>query len=466
MTEAVNQSNDNQWDWQCQPEADALVRGLVDVFLARCPAANELARRMLDETSTRFVDWIDFIAAPASQVPADRLTSTGYTHRPEPGAPTRHIHEGAMLPAILIEDGPMRVGIKVDAVADFLAMWQVTPDTPILGEPWGQLRMAAAFKADEAELICVERHGCRDFEPPAYSPALAIAAQQVLETFRRRRRLFHTQEQGVNATLESAKHAVAQLAEHTNESSARNFACDLFFHAERDYWQRRNAAARWQKHRQDRLGLGWANHDHHTYRCSRKRYNQTIAIFETLGFHCRERFYAGQEAGWGAQVLEQSTTGHVIFADVDMSPEEVAYDFAHHPLEAPTELGTVGLWVALHGDSILQAGMHHLECQFDHDRLTADLQASGHKVMDRFTDFDYLRQAFTAGETWPVDERRIEKLLADNLITREQANRFRANGAIGSHLENLERNQGYKGFNQHGVSDIIRRTDARTLLNA
>ena len=34
-------------------------------------------------------------------------------------------------------------------------------------------------------------------------------------------------------------------------------------------------------------------------------------------------------------------------------------------------------------------------------------------------------------------------------------------GAVGSHLENLERHDGYKGFNQHGVSDIIKRTDAR-----
>jgi hypothetical protein len=34
-------------------------------------------------------------------------------------------------------------------------------------------------------------------------------------------------------------------------------------------------------------------------------------------------------------------------------------------------------------------------------------------------------------------------------------------GAIGSHLENLERNDGYKGFNQTGVSDIIARTDPR-----
>lgn len=31
----------------------------------------------------------------------------------------------------------------------------------------------------------------------------------------------------------------------------------------RDYWPSRNRAARVQRERQDRLGLGWANHDRH-----------------------------------------------------------------------------------------------------------------------------------------------------------------------------------------------------------
>ena len=76
-------------------------------------------------------------------------------------------------------------------------------------------------------------------------------------------------------------------------------ACDLFFRAERDYWQSRNRAAQIQKMRQDALGLGWANHDHHTYRSSREHFATLISIFEMMGFHCRERFYAGKEAGWG-----------------------------------------------------------------------------------------------------------------------------------------------------------------------
>ena len=36
-----------------------------------------------------------------------------------------------------------------------------------------------------------------------------------------------------------------------------------------------------------------------------------------------------------------------------------------------------------------------------------------------------------------------------------------AKGAIGSHLENLERREGFKGFNQQAVSAIIAATDPR-----
>ncbi len=78
----------------------------------------------------------------------------------------------------------------------------------------------------------------------------------------------------------------------------------------------------------------------------------------------------------------------------------------------------------------------------------------------------YLKQAFTRGEMWPVDERRIERLLADKWITLEQAARFRSEGVLGSHLEILERNGGYKGFNQTGISEIITRTDPRRMIGA
>ena len=71
------------------------------------------------------------------------------------------------------------------------------------------------------------------------------------------------------------------------------------------------------------------------------------------------------------------------------------------------------------------------------------------------------RQAFTEGERWKVRPERIERLLRRGLITAEQAKQFGENGALGSHLENLERNDGFKGFNQTGVSEIIAATDPR-----
>ncbi len=67
------------------------------------------------------------------------------------------------------------------------------------------------------------------------------------------------------------------------------------------------------------------------------------------------------------------------------------------------------------------------------------------------------------GKRWAVNEQRIAKLLAQGLITEDQAKTFRTQGAVGSHLENLERNEGFKGFNQKGVSEIISATDPRKL---
>jgi hypothetical protein len=68
---------------------------------------------------------------------------------------------------------------------------------------------------------------------------------------------------------------------------------------------------------------------------------------------------------------------------------------------------------------------------------------------------------FTEGEIWPVEESRLTPLMAKGRITAEQAEQFRRHGALGSHLENLKRNEGSKGFNHKGVSDIIARTDPR-----
>jgi len=241
----------------------------------------------------------------------------------------------------------------------------------------------------------------------------------------------------------------------------RDIACHLFFEEERAYWESRNRAGRLQKFRQDALGLGWGNHDHHTFRCSRAHFADLIKFLDKLGFRKRERFYAGAEAGWGAQISEQPVTGIVIFADVDLTPEETEIDFSVKKLPPASTLGTVGLWVGLHGESFLDAGMHHLEARFDFNSLREQLQREGVNTMKPFSDFEFLRQAFTEGERWPVRRERAEHLVAAGLVTGEQSEQFLRDGAIGSHLENLQRHGGFKGFNQKAVSAIISATDPR-----
>lgn len=471
------------WNWEPQPEAQRLVDELLELYLDLCAPARELAGRMKTETGTRFKDWVDAIFIPAEDADLERLAEVGYeldtnarSGAVSCGLSAVYRNHLGLFPAIcLIEDDHIAVAIKCERVADAMARlgqrWgTISTDETVGPGPFSRTRWAQLATDGEgdakAELWAIERHGCTHFGEINDSAEARLASLTHLERLRNRKRDFgvgvDADAQGVAELHRLIDEAMTDLAAAGVEATdARDWIADLFFQAERDFWMSRNAAARVQYARQQTLGLGFANHDHHTYRCGRGPYAQVIAVFEKLGFWCREKFYAGGEAGWGAQVLEHPA-GFVIFADVDMRPDEIEGDFAHEGFGGKDDLHTVGLWVALHGESLLQAGMHHLECQFDWHALKAQLETeAGIGMMDPFTTFPYLRQAFTEGEQWDVGEPRIAALVADGRITDAEAERFRNEGARGSHMENLERNDGFKGFNQQGVSDIIARTDAR-----
>lgn len=442
------------YQWERQPQAEALVRELVAEFLGRNTFAAELARRMKDETGTRFYDWVDYIALPAADARVARLKAAGYEQVASDANRSVYTNSGGMFPAIIVRSAgnEIEVGIKVEFAADFAAAHGI--QNAIVGEPLSMYRSLVVSEEKGARLAVVERHGCR-FRPAAFDAKTAVAMLRHFEAFRSRRRDFGDDDAaGFEHANNLIDKAIADLG--------ADLTCDIWFAAEREYWQRRNRAAQVQKARQDKLGLGWGNHDHHTYRCARENFRLLVATWEKLGFHCRERFYAGREAGWGAQVMEQPNAGIITFNDVDLTPDELMGDFSHDGLQPREKFGTVGLWCALHGDSFLQSGMHHLEAQFDFDSLRDQLEKEdGVKMMKPFTNFTFLRQAFTEGERWKVAESRLQRALSNGYITQEQAKQFREQGAIGSHLENLERNEGFKGFNQTGVSEIISATDPR-----
>jgi hypothetical protein len=443
----------SEFEWSVQPHAAELVAELLADIETQCAAVRSIRRRLLEETGTRLQDWVDHLVLPEDDRLAERLVETGFSNDDSPdGLVWRH--PGGLFPAIrFYPRETRRVVLKVDSVTDFLFAHRLFDRDIIDGSPLAPIRRSRVAVEGCCELWVIERHGTQALTP---LPADAQLQSRVLdwgEAFRFRRRDFEHDADGFDF--------LATLVRRASRDLGRARACDLFFKAERQYWQARNRAAGVQKARQDTLGLGWGNHDHHTYRSSRAHFARLVSVLESLGFECRERFYAGREAGWGAQVLEQPACGITIFADVDLSPEEVSEDFAHRPLAPRAELGTVGLWCRLHGEAILQAGMHHLECQFDYEAARRQLEAEGIPVMKPFTDLPYLRQAFTRGEVWPVDAKRVEALLREDLITSSQADKFRAEGAIGSHMEILQRDEGYKGFNQSGVNEIIRATDPR-----
>lgn len=453
MTDSHSTPGTPLFQWSPQPEAARLIADLTAGIERDLPAAQRLRDRMLRETGTRLDDWIDHLALPHDELIGDRLHDAGFMADESVGDQIWR-HPRGLFPTVrMFARAARRIVLKVDSVVQFLAAHEICDREAIDGSPLAPIRRGRAAVSGTAELWVIERHGTQALTPLPIDSTLQAKVLDWAEAFRLRHRAFATDAEG----FETLRTMIRRCARDLGKART----CDLFFKAERDYWQNRNRAAQAQKARQDRLGLGWGNHDHHTYRSSREHFAALIAILESLGFECRERFYAGREAGWGAQVLEQSSCGITVFADVDLSPDEVSGDFAHQPLPPRQELGTVGLWCALHGEAILQAGMHHLECQFDFDASRAQLQAGGIATMKPFTDLPFLRQAFVQGEIWPVQPERIDALLNSGRITAEQADKFRSEGALGSHLEILQRNDGYKGFNQTGINEIIRDTDPR-----
>lgn len=439
------------FQWQRFPETQQWLDHWIALAAETIPFLAELQLRMGRETGTHLRDWVDHLELGSERAPDDELTQLGFEQIP--GAEESvWSHRGGLFPPIRRSTGNVvQLALKVDSVADFLLAHRINAN--IEGEPLTPLRRATVATDSKVVLSVLERHGFRGFEPVQVDAKTRLRSVAWHEAFRLRRREFDHDEQG----FEEAD----RLVQAASEQIGVDWACDRFFAAEREYWQRRNHAAQTQWARQNRLGLGWANHDHHTYRSSREHFARLIALLERLGLQSRERFYGGAEAGWGAQVMEQPVAGIVVFADVDLSPTEVTGDFAHKGLEPRSSLGTVGLWCKLHGEAMLQAGMHHLECQFDFTAARDQLAQQGVDSMAPFTDFDYLKQSFTKGERWAVSEQRVAKALQQGWITEEQADHFRRDGSIGSHLEVLQRWDGYKGFNQTGISEIIRQTDPR-----
>ncbi len=441
--------------WECQPKAENLVLSVLNEGMRLNPFIKDLSTDLEKHTSTRLFDWLDHVSVTHSDTFEKDLEESGFVLEETYSTSRVYHHPGAKLPRIVVKDASslpiIDIAVSVESIADFLnvrGIYALIEGTLLSG-----YRKATVITENEVSLIVVERRGTLTMQPVI----LDAAAE---EKYRLAEEKWMTRPRAMQDEAESMHHTL-KIAEEIIHMVGADLAAWIVLTVERKYWQAKNMAGQLQKNRQDRLGMGWANHDHHTFRSSRKRFSELVRLFEMLGFHCRERYYAGKEAGWGAQIMENPKCNLVLFLDVDLDPNEIEIDFANHPLPEIESLGTIGLWCTLHGDSILKAGMHHLEAQFLFDELTADLNHLGVGMMQPFSSFPFLRQAFTAGEIWRVNPRIVENLFNKKFISKETKDKFLQYGAVGSHLENLQRREGYKGFNQKNVSVIIKKTDPR-----
>jgi hypothetical protein len=459
MNSQIDSLEPNEFDWPLAYEAEGLLRRFILSFLEHHPFARRLAEEMQQRTGTDFYEWVDHFTVDTQH--AGELRAVGLIRETveAPAHSEVYHHPRAMMPRVVLQSGgsaravPGNLAIRSESLVDFVARQNLL--TKIHGEFGAGLRQALVANEANRRFLAVERLGYRGFMIAPPRPEHVAAVIKARELWRARKRDFGHDTEGVAHALDLQKQAIDLVGP--------DIACELFFAEERSYWEMRNRAGQIQKRRQDSLGLGWSNHDHHTFRCSRLFFADLVEFLLRFGFQKRERYYAGAEAGWGAQILEHLITGITVFADVDLMPEETGIDFSIERLQEAPRLSTVGLWCGLHGDSFLQAGMHHLEARFDFSLLRDQLAAEGVHTMKPFSDFVFLKQAFTEGERWQVNPGRVQALLAKKLITEEQANGFIQTGAIGSHLENLQRKGGFKGFNQKSVSAIIEATDPRAL---
>lgn len=432
--------------WREEPEAEGFLRAQLDKRLADCPGAQAFSDNLLTRTAVRLRDILDHFTFNDAGL-TEPLSAAGWQET----SPGIWQNPTGLFPAFIARDGVPTTYFRVEDMDNFAAVHRL--DGTIEGAAHGPARRMIAFQNTHSCFGAFERTGHIGFDVPKVSDDQIKLARMHRQALGARRRAFDTVEAGLEHTDRLVDAAVAAIGQH--------WACAIWLKAERDFWMQRCVAGRRQKIKQDQMGIGWSNIDHHTYDSSREHFRRTIQILEKLGYELREMLYAGELAGWGSQVLEQPALNSTIFADVDLAPEELTIDFAHEPLPPLKKHRRSGVLSVLHGESILEAGLNHVAGLYDWRTMHQLLSDEGIAFMAPFSNFKHLYQELTIGDWGAVDPKRVDALEAGGHIGADEADKLRQEGAIVTHLENIERNDGFKGFNREGIDGVLRKLDPR-----
>ena len=284
----------SQFQWKCEPRAEAIITGVLEEACRRNHFLHQLSEELLKYTSTRLFDWLDHVVVGNSRSLEKELEDAGYVISDATPTSRVFLHPGAQLPKIVVNDRDQPVcgvAIKVEFISDFLMVHGMS--CWIEGSPFSGYRRSCVSTENEISVWVIERRGMTTMEPTYIDEGYLERYFEAEEKWKSRPRKLHDDDEAIHRTLLITEEIVCSVG--------KDLAACIILKCEREYWQARNLAGQMQKARQDKLGMGWANHDHHTFRSSRKHFTQLVRLFEILGFHCRERFYAGKEAGWGAK---------------------------------------------------------------------------------------------------------------------------------------------------------------------
>src|SRR5712671_5112503 len=227
----------NGFGWPLANEAERFLRDRTTAFLEANGFGRRLALRMREETATDFFEWIDHLAlSPGEQ---EALREAGFVQDNDaetPNGEAAYEHPRATLPRILIRPGkkqhPSMIALRPEFVADFMAHHNI-PGEPE-GEPFSRYRRIIVAEENETTLEAVERHGYRSLVPAPLKSGELEAIIKARELWRTRRRMFANDAEGF---------AVAnKILERVLKLVGQDVACQLFFEAEREYWESRNRA--------------------------------------------------------------------------------------------------------------------------------------------------------------------------------------------------------------------------------
>ena len=174
------QLNDD-FDWELHPELESLINKIISTFLLKNRFAAEFSKKLYNNTSTKFIDWIDHIVIPDRYIKSDALIKVGLSVKNIKDKPDNTIvfeHKRSYLfPILLTKGSRFEIALKPENIDDF--MQYIANGIKIYGQPLSEYRYAI-INDGAYRLSAVERRGYDGFvvkdskDIEAYQDALSI----------------------------------------------------------------------------------------------------------------------------------------------------------------------------------------------------------------------------------------------------------------------------------------------------